>query len=183
MKDIQEHILDFWFVQTQPKQWFDKNDDFDALITKNFSAAYESAVKGAFDTWTQTAEGALALIILLDQMPRNMFRGTPKAFASDDKALTLAKNAVSKGFDKSFPAQKRRFFYLPYEHSEDLSDQKRCVDLFEAIKEEDQMGYDYALRHLEVIQNYGRFPHRNQILGRDNTPKEQEYLARPDAGF
>lgn len=183
MKDIQKKILDFMFVETQPEQWFQKNDDFDALIIDKFSAVYDRAMQGEFDTWSDTAEGALALIILLDQMPRNMFRDTPKAFASDEKALTIAKEAVSKGFDQKVPVKKRRFFYLPYEHSENIADQRLCVALFDEIKEDDAIGYEYALRHLEVIEKYGRFPHRNEILGRNSTPEEKEYLARPDAGF
>jgi len=183
MKDIQEQILTFWFEETTPAQWFQVNTDFDASVKEKFEEPYEMAVKGHFDEWQNSADGALALIILLDQMPRNMFRGTPKAFASDKKALIIAKLAISKGLDQVLPVQKRRFVYLPYEHSENLGDQAKCVKLFEKIKDEDKLGHDYALRHLKVIEEYGRFPHRNEILGRENTPEEQEYLARPDAGF
>lgn len=183
MIDSQKQILDFMFVETRPEQWFQKNADFDVLIKDKFAEVYKRAMVGEFDAWADTADGALALIILFDQMPRNMFRYTPKAFASDYKALNIAKAAVLKGFDQEVPVFKRRFFYLPYEHSENLSDQRLSVELFEAIKGDDELGYDYALRHLDVIEKYGRFPHRNKILGRDNTPKEQEYLAQPGAGF
>lgn len=183
MKDFQKDILDFWFVETQPAQWFQVNEDFDNLIRDRFAEPYEMGARGEFDSWQNSADGALALCILLDQMPRNMFRGTPKAFATDKKALVIAKYALSKGLDQVLSAQKRRFVYLPFEHSENINDQRRCVELFEKMKDDDPLGYDYALRHLKVIEKFDRFPHRNKILGRDNTPEEEEYLAQPGAGF
>ncbi|HPF78573.1 MAG TPA: DUF924 family protein [Alphaproteobacteria bacterium] len=183
MKDFQKDILDFWFVETQPAQWFQVNEDFDNLIRDRFAEPYEMGARGEFDNWQNSADGALALCILLDQMPRNMFRGTPKAFATDKKALVIAKYALSKGLDQVLSAQKRRFVYLPFEHSENINDQRRCVELFEKMKDDDPLGYDYALRHLKVIEKFDRFPHRNKILGRDNTPEEEEYLAQPGAGF
>lgn len=183
MKDLQKDILDFWFEETQPQQWFQVNEEFDAAIRDRFHEAYESAANGQFDDWQNSADGALALCILLDQMPRNMFRDTPKAFATDNKALVVAKYAISKGLDSVLSPQKRRFLYLPFEHSENINDQHRSVELFEKMKDDDPLGYDYAVRHLKVIEEYGRFPHRNKILGRDNTPEEEEYLAQPGAGF
>jgi len=107
----------------------------------------------------------------------------PKAFATDNKALVISKYAISKGLDQVLSSQKRRFLYLPFEHSENINDQHRCVELFEKTKEDDPLGYDYAIRHLKVIEKYNRFPHRNKILGRENTPEEEEYLASPNAGF
>ena len=183
MKDLQKDILDFWFEETQPAQWFQVNEDFDNVIRERFGDAYESAKSGQFDDWQNNADGALALCILLDQMPRNMFRGTPQAFVTDNKALIVSKFAISKGLDVVLPLPKRRFLYLPFEHSENMNDQRRSVELFEKNKDDDPLGYDYAVRHLNVIEKYGRFPHRNKILGRDNTPEEEEYLAQPDAGF
>lgn len=183
MKDFQKDILDFWFVETKPAQWFQVDKNFDFLIKERFLEFYEMAVCGGFDEWQESAEGALALCILLDQMPRNMFRGTPKAFATDDKALVVARYAITKGFDQELLIKKRRFIYMPFEHSENLEDQRRCVELFETMKAEDQMGYDYAVKHLNVVEVYGRFPHRNEILNRENTPEENEYLAQPNAGF
>ena len=183
MKDLQKDILDFWFQETQPAQWFQVNEEFDQTVCDRFMEAYESAKAGQFDDWKNNADGALALCILLDQMPRNMFRGTPQAFATDNKALVISKFAISKGLDLVLTAQKRRFLYLPFEHSENINDQRRSVELFEKTKDDDPLGYDYAVRHLRVIEKYGRFPHRNKILGRDNTPEEEEYLAQPDAGF
>ena len=183
MRDSQADILAFWFEETQPQQWFQTNPDFDALIRDRFSGAYDKAKSGILDDWRKDADGCLALCILLDQFPRNMFRGTPQAFATDAKALVVAKYAISKGFDQVLPPVKRRFIYLPYEHSENLSDQRKCVELFEKMTKDDPLGYDYAVRHLKVIEAYGRFPHRNKILGRMSTPDEEEYLARPGAGF
>ncbi len=183
MRDSQTDILSFWFEETQPQQWFQVNPDFDALIRARFSDACDKAKAGILDDWRRDADGCLALCLLLDQFPRNMFRGTPAAFATDGKALVVAKYAVAKGFDQVLPPVKRRFIYLPYEHSENLGDQRKCVELFEKMTRDDPLGYDYALKHLKVIEAYGRFPHRNKILGRMSTPEEEEYLARPGAGF
>lgn len=183
MKDSQEDILDFWFKDTSPQQWFQVNPDFDQQIRERFHAKYEKAKDGILDDWRKNAEGCLALCILLDQFPRNMFRGTKEAFATDAKALVVAKFAVSKGFDQVLTPEKRRFIYLPYEHSENLNDQRKCVELFEKMVKDDPLGYEYAQKHLKVIELYGRFPHRNKILGRDNSAEEQEYLAQPGAGF
>ncbi len=183
MKDFQKDILNFWFVETQPKQWFQVSEEFDQAIRDRFMEPYDMAVCGKFDDWQNDADGALALCILLDQMPRNMFRGTPKAFDTDKKALIVSKYAISKGLDQVLSAQKRRFIYLPFEHSENLNDQRRSVELFEKTKNDDPMGYDYAMRHLRVIEEFNRFPHRNKILGRGNTPEEDIYLSNADAGF
>lgn len=183
MKSSKSDILDFWFVQTQPQQWFQVNEEFDEAIKDRFGEAYQLAADGVYDDWKNDADGALALILLLDQMPRNMFRGTPKAFATDGKALVISKYAISKGLDQVLSSQKRRFIYLPFEHSENLNDQRRSVELFEKTKNDDPLGYEYAVKHYDVIEKYGRFPHRNKILGRDNTSEEEEYLSQPDAGF
>ncbi len=183
MKDIHKDVLDFWFEQTQPAQWFQVNSDFDAEITARYADAVDKAARGIFDDWKNDPDGCLALCLLLDQFPRNMFRGTPKAFATDGKALVIAKFALSKGFDQVLSSLKRRFLYLPFEHSENLNDQRRSVELFDRMKKDDPLGYDYAMRHLKVIEKYGRFPHRNKILERMNTPEEEEYLAQSGAGF
>lgn len=183
MKDIQKDVLEFWFEQTQPPQWFQVNPDFDRQILERYADAYDLAARGVYDDWKNSSDGCLALVLLLDQFPRNMFRGTAKAFATDPKALVIAKYALAKGFDQVLPPIKRRFLYLPFEHSENLNDQRKCVELFEKMKKDDPLGYDYALRHLKVIEQYGRFPHRNSILSRMNTPEEEEYLAQSGAGF
>lgn len=183
MKDAQKDILSFWFDEIQPAQWFQINPDFDETVRERFTDAYEKASMGIFDDWKTDSDGCLALCLLMDQFPRNMFRGKPRAFATDPKALVIAKFALAKGFDQVLAPIKRRFIYLPFEHSENLNDQRKSVELFEKIKKDDPMGYDYAQRRLKVIEQYGRFPHRNKILGRDNSPEEEVYLAGAGAGF
>ncbi len=183
MKNSQADILSFWFEETQPQQWFQVSEAFDTDVKERFTDDYEKARDEIYEDWKKDADGCLALILLLDQFPRNMFRGTGQAFETDGKALVIAKYAVSKGFDQLLPPIKRRFLYLPYEHSENLNDQRKCVELFEKMKKDDPLGHEYALKHLKVIEEFGRFPHRNEILGRMNTPEEEAYLAQPGAGF
>lgn len=183
MKDTKNQILEFWFVESKPQQWFQKNEAFDDTIRTRFAADYDLGAAGIFDSWKDEPEGCLALCILLDQFPRNMFRGRPQSFATDAHALDVARHAIAKRFDAITPLERRRFLYLPFEHSENLEDQDHCVELFKTIRDEDPLGYDYALRHQKVIAQFGRFPHRNAILGRKSTPAEQAYLAQPESGF
>lgn len=183
MRDTKHEIINFWFVETEPVQWFQKNETFDSQIRDRFHATWAMARDGLCDNWKGDAQGCLALAIVLDQFPRNMFRDTPEAFATDAQALLVSKYAIAKGFDQILLPEQRRFIYLPYEHSENLADQNKSVELFAKMKKDDPMGYEYALRHRDVIEKYGRFPHRNAILGRANSPEEQEYLAQPGAGF
>lgn len=171
-------ILDFWWT-AGPAKWFVRDDGFDAKIRETFAPLVEQAREGALDDWAQTPHGALALLILLDQFPRNLFRGDALAFASDERARRVARAAVDAGFDRTFPKEARPFFYLPFEHSEDMSDQERSVDLFR--RHGDQEAYLYALIHLDVIRRFGRFPHRNSALGRETTAAEAAYLE--DGGF
>ncbi len=178
MKDVQSDVLDFWFEKTQPAQWFQVNPSFDSLILEKYGDAYDLASRGVYDDWKNSSDGCLALCILLDQFPRNMFRDTAKAFATDSKALVVSKYALAKGFDQVLVPIKRRFLYLPFEHSENLNDQRKCVDLFEKMKKDDPLGYDYALRHLKIIEQFGRVPRRNKVLSRMNTPEEEDYLAQ-----
>jgi uncharacterized protein (DUF924 family) len=183
MRDTREEIIHFWFEETEPQQWFQKNETFDQSIKERFLTIYNMARDGLCDGWNQDADGCLALCILLDQFPRNMFRGTSQAFATDGKALLVAKYAVSKGYDQILPPVKRTFLYLPFEHSEDLRDQQKSADLFAVMKDDEPLAYDYALRHMAIIEQFGRFPHRNAVLNRDNTPEEEEYLAQGGPGF
>lgn len=183
MKDTKADILRFWFEESSPAQWFQKNPDFDAQIHDRFAGDYDLAAAGIFDGWQDTPEGCLALCILLDQFPRNLFRDSPRAFATDFKALGIAKFALEKRFDKLVPPVRRRFLYLPFEHAEDLSEQEKSVALFATMKKDDPLGYDYAVRHRDVIKTYRRFPHRNAVLGRVSTPEEEAYLAASGAGF
>ncbi|MCA1993504.1 MAG: DUF924 domain-containing protein [Coleofasciculus sp. S288] len=187
-----DEILEFWFGKPDDaeygkrrKVWFTKNPDFDQDVRSRFLNDYQQAVVGQLDDWKATPQGCLALIILLDQFPRNMFRGQPQAFASDSQALAYAQHAVNQGFDQELLPIQRWFIYMPFEHSENLNDQRQCVELFSTLKEypECTSGVDYAYRHLRVIERFGRFPHRNEILGRETTPEEAEFLKQPGSSF
>lgn len=179
MRDTKYEIIHFWFVETEPQLWFQKNDVFDARIRDRFLITYEMARDGLCQSWASDAEGSLALCLVLDQFPRNLFRGSALAYATDESALLVAKKAISKGFDQILSPEKRRFLYMPFMHSEAMSDQRRCVELFKAMQDSEPLSYEYALRHMKVIEDFGRFPHRNAALARDTTPEEQAYL---DAG-
>lgn len=172
-------VLDFWFAAGKEK-WFAKSDEFDAEITTRFRAAHEAARDGAHDDWAQSAEGLLALIILLDQFPRNMYRGSPDMFAADPKAVEMSKLALERKIDGEVPQAAKPFVYMPLMHSEELEDQELCVKLFQgdpALKE----NVAYAIDHRDIVARFGRFPHRNAILGRVTTPEEQQFL--DDGGF
>jgi len=183
MRDTKMEVLKFWFEETMPVQWFQKNDSFDQEVAERFMVTYEMAKKDLCADWTKDADGVLALCLLLDQFPRNMFRDSPKAFATDDKALLIAKEGLNRGFDTILSPIKRKFIYIPFMHSENIIEQKRCVSLFEKMKDDDPMSYEYALKHLEVIEKFGRFPHRNSVLGRNSSDEELNYLKLPGAGF
>ncbi|MFP4313567.1 MAG: DUF924 family protein [Alphaproteobacteria bacterium] len=176
MKDSKQSIISFWFEETKPQQWFQINPEFDQIIRDRFFNTYELAASGACEDWKKDAEGCLALCILLDQFPRNLFRGEKQAFETDKQALLIAKHAIHRGFDQILIPMKRRFLYMPFMHSENLNDQKRSVELFETMQVEDPMGYEHALRHYREIERFGRFPYRNKALERSNTPEEDEYL-------
>jgi len=183
MKDSKNSILEFWFRETKPAQWFQKNSAFDDLIRSRFEGDLELAEKGIFDAWMDDADGCLALVILLDQFPRNMYRGSSQAFDHDAQARRVTLHALNKHFDQMLEIDQKAFLYLPLEHSEDLTDQNRAVALFEMLKDKNPIYYNYAVRHREIIIRFGRFPHRNEALGRPNTAEEAHYLAEPDVGF
>jgi len=166
-------IVTFW-REAGRDRWFNKNADFDAEIRQRFLTAHEAAAAGQLTAWETTAEGALALLILLDQFPRNMFRDSSRAFATDPLARTIAAGALVRGFDSHVPADMRTFFYLPFEHSEDLADQERCIALYKAAGDADNL--KWAELHADIIRRFGRFPHRNVLLGRASTPEEQAFL-------
>jgi len=177
-------VLEFWLAPANRPQWFKKEPAFDEEVRRRFEAVHERAAAGRLVSWQETPEGALALLLCLDQFPRNMYRGTPRAFATDEKARLVADWAVDRGFDMAFKdEQVRLFFYLPFEHSEDLDDQHRAVELTRQRCPTDPEILRYAILHRDVIEKFGRFPHRNAILGRRNTPGEEEYLKQPGAGF
>jgi uncharacterized protein (DUF924 family) len=166
-------VVTFW-LQAGPERWFAPDAALDAEIRERFLSTYEAAVSGGLKAWEKTAEGALALLLLLDQFPRNMFRDTPRAYASDALARSLAGRAIERGFDQNYPLPLRRFFYLPFMHSEALADQERCISLCRAAS--DAEGLKYAEHHADIIRRFGRFPHRNPILGRASSPAESEFL-------
>ena len=171
-------VLDFWFSAGEEK-WFEKSDSFDAEITARFRHHHEAAREGAYDDWQETANGCLALIILLDQFPRNIYRGSAEAFAADAKALGIAKAMVEKGIDMELPQNVRMWIYLPYEHCEELATQERCIELMQRSGLVDVI--EWAHTHADVIRRFGRFPHRNAVLGRESTPEEIAFLE--DGGF
>ena len=171
-------VLAFWRAAGE-KKWFAKNDAFDAEIKARFLDTYEAAAKGALSDWEATPEAALALTIVLDQFPRNMFRRDARAFAADATARAIADRALARGFDQQVPDNERLFFYLPFEHSESMADQERCCALFGALGNADLL--HWAELHADIIRRFGRFPHRNAVLGRTTTPEEKAYL--DDNGF
>ena len=170
-------IVSFW-REAGPDRWFEKDAAFDDTIKRRFLATYESAAAGKLTDWEQNAEGALALLLLFDQFPRNMFRGEARAFATDPLARAVTSRAILNGFDGAFP-DLRSFFYLPFVHSENLTDQERGIALYKAIGDDD--GLKWANIHADIIRKFGRFPHRNAVLGRVTTPQEQKFL--DDGGF
>ena len=166
-------VLDFWFG-ADPQKWFSRDDAFDAAVVERFLPTYEAAAAGRLAGWEAAPESALALVIVLDQFSRNMFRGTPRSFATDGQALAVAKRAVDRGFDRAVELPKRNFFYMPFMHSENLADQERCVDLSRQYSDENTL--KFAKLHADIIRRFGRFPHRNAVLGRITTGEEQAFL-------
>ena len=185
-------VLDFWFGQPDnskygkpQKFWFTKSLATDTQITSNFESTYHAAARGELDHWRKSSFGCLALIIVLDQFPRNIYRGKPQSFATDDMALNVANYALEQDYAQQLLPVQRWFLYIPFEHSENLADQQKAVALFDSLKYDSQSksAIEYAQKHLEVIQRFGRFPHRNEILGRKSTPEEIEFLKQPGSRF
>jgi len=172
-----ETVLAFWRDAGYDK-WFTRDDAFDAEVREKFLATYEAAAAGKLGDWEATADGALALCIVLDQFARNMFRGDARTFAADPRAREAANRALKRGYDQDIPEEMRGFFFLPFMHSEELGDQERCVQLY---REAESADLKYAERHRDIVRRFGRFPHRNAILGRGTTPEEQKFL--DDGGF
>jgi len=190
--DRYDAILDFWFGPkgdpvhgTQREEWFKKEPHFDAQILTEHCEDHEKALDGYFDSWMGVPRRCLALIVALDQFPRNMFRGTPRAFAADAKALATAKYFVALHYDREMLPVERLFAYLPFEHSENLADQRKSVALFESIPDCPYKAswVQYAVRHLEIVERFGRFPHRNAVLGRTTTAAEAAFLLEPNSSF
>jgi uncharacterized protein (DUF924 family) len=185
-------VLDFWFGRPGDpafgqfrQSWFKKDAAFDELVRTRFGALHEAVAAASIELWKASAQRALAYVIVLDQMSRNLFRDTPRAFAYDAHALAMARDAVAGELDRALRPLERSFLYMPFEHSEALADQARSVELFESLRPfaECAATIPYAQMHYDVIARFGRFPHRNPILGRASTPEEIEYLSDPGAGF
>jgi len=174
-------VLDFWFEEINQSQWWVKDDDFDQLIIDRFSALHKSAMAGELFEWRKTPQGRLAEIIVLDQFSRNMFRETPESFASDPLALGLAQEAVSLKVDVSLTPVERSFLYMPYMHSESLLIHNEAVNLYRNNGIESN--YEFEIKHQNIIQKFGRYPHRNNILNRVSTAEELAFLQQPGSGF
>lgn len=172
-------ILDFWF-SAGPDKWFKKSDTFDAEIRRRFGETHVQAASGKLNGWASDAQGALALILVLDQFSRNLWRNDHRAFAQDAKALALADEAVRRRFDVETPVTARKWFYMPYMHAEDLKAQERGLVYF-AERLDDPETMKFAEEHADIIRRFGRFPHRNAVLGRETTPQEQSFL--DEGGF
>lgn len=174
-------VLDYWFEALSPQDWFSKSDALDADIAQRFSDIHRAAAAGELYSWRHSSAGRLAEILVLDQFSRNLFRGSPQAFAQDGQALVLAQEAIRHGADRELSADQRAFLYMPYMHSESLAIQRASVLLYRALGRENNL--DYAQRHFAVIDRFGRYPHRNAILGRESSDEEREFLAQPGSSF
>ncbi len=170
-------LLDDWFSETLRAAWFNSTPELDHLIRSRYEALWLRAQAGELSGWEASADGALALVIALDQLPLNMFRGQPEAFATEQQALAVANRAIAAGFAPDLPAEGLFFLYLPFMHSENLADQDCAVALFQSAGLETR----WAEHHREIVRSFGRFPHRNAILGRSSTPEELAWLASPNA--
>lgn len=179
MRDLPrpDDVLQFW-RDAGPRRWFRRDDAFDAQFRDRFLAAHEAAARGGLQAWLASADSALALVLLLDQFPRNAFRGTPRMYATDPQARAAADAAIAAGHDQHVDPQLRPFFYLPFMHSEDLRDLERCVALSEALGGENLR---FARHHRDIVARFGRFPHRNAVLGRASSQEEERFLA--EGGF
>ena len=187
-----DEVLAFWFGrEDEPdygefrEAWFRKDPEFDQQVQERFGPLYERAAAGELDGWREEARSCLALVICLDQFPRNMFRGDGRTHATDDKALETARYALERALDRELPPFQRVFVYMPFMHSENVEDQRRSVELFGRLAEKPGAPdlTSYAVGHMEIVERFGRFPHRNVILGRETTPEEAEFLQGPDSSF
>lgn len=176
-----QEILSFWFKEIQPSQWFAKDDEFDQLILRRFAAVHKQATRCELFEWRASAAGRLAEIIVLDQFSRNMFRGSPLSFAYDSLALALSQEAISNGADKALSPVKRSFLYMPFMHSESLAIHEIATELYQMNGLQGNL--DFEIKHKDIIRKFGRYPHRNSILGRESTEEEIAFLKQPGSGF
>jgi uncharacterized protein (DUF924 family) len=174
--DLIDEIVSFWFSDEVRPRWFKSTIQFDRLLRDKYQQVWDIAKEGEFDCWEQTPEGALALVIVLDQFPLNMFRKDARQYSTEAHARTVAGRAIEMGHDQMLTHEQKGFMYLPYMHSECMQDQDRAVELY--IRNGLEKNLPYAHHHREVVQRFGRFPHRNEVLGRESTPQEIEYLKK-----
>jgi len=184
---MQQDILQFWFgplPRAARNVWFRKDPAFDATIRERFGAAIETALGGGYGDWTATPLGALARVLLLDQFTRNVFRETPRAFAGDADALATSRQAIDRQLDRALDLYERWFLYMPFQHAEDRASQDRSVEIFARLADDGLTGpLEWAERHAAIIRRFGRFPHRNAILGRASTAEETAFLAEAGSRF
>lgn len=178
---MHKQVLDFWFAEIDPVMWFKKDDEFDRLLHTRFGQLWQAAAQGELARWRATITGRLAEIIVLDQFSRNLFRNTPRSFACDGMALVLAQEAIATGLCETLSVEHRGFLYLPFMHSESALIHQQAVVLFSQLNNGNQL--EFELRHKAIIDRFGRYPHRNEILGRESTFEEQEFLRQPGSGF
>lgn len=176
-----KEVIRFWFSEIDPKQWWQKDKAFDAAIRHRFGSLHKQATVGELADWRETASGSLAEVIILDQFSRNIYRDRPEVFASDPQALTLAQFAIAKGWDAELSSDQRAFLYMPFMHSESALIHQQAVRLFESL--EDTTYLNFELKHKAIIDRFGRYPHRNKILGRESSTEEAEFLTQPGSGF
>lgn len=181
MKEDYLNVINFWFEELSPKQWWTKDSKLDEEIKKRFQTQHHAAIQGELYLYRETPLGRLAEIIILDQFSRNIYRDNPKAFAYDSMALTLAQEMVHNGYDKELEMTKRAFAYLPYMHSESQLIHEQAIELFNQPGMENNLDFEY--KHKEIIDRFGRYPHRNEILGRESTLEELEFLKTPGSSF
>lgn len=175
-------VLEFWFSDAARPRWWVKDPEFDRLVATRLGSAHEAAFRGDLDAWKRTPEGALALVLVLDQVPRNIFRGQARSFAADPLARAVTREAIAAGFDARLPDDEHRvFLYLPLEHSEEIADQDECCRLMGRLSPSRWL--DYAERHRTIVARFGRFPHRNAMLGRESTAEELAFLEEPGSSF
>jgi len=174
-------VLTFWFEDAKPEQWYKKDSAFDEAIRDRFEDTIVAALAGRLDRWADEVEGCLALIILLDQFTRNIYRDTPRAFAGDEMALALSLRCIDRGFINHEDATWRQFMLMPMMHSEDLAIQDKSIPLFEEFT--NPLTHEFAVKHRDIVARFGRFPHRNAILGRPSSDEETEFLTQPGSSF
>lgn len=179
LPDEARELLDYWYAPAMRPRWFDSTPALDAEIRQRFEALWRRAAAGELDAWIDTPEGALALVIVLDQLPLNMYRGRPESFSTEARAIAAAKIAIERGHDARIDKGRRQFLYMPLMHSEDLADQEWSVSLFARAGLTDNLRF--AEHHRDIVRRFGRFPHRNVLLGRPSRPEELAYLAAPGA--